>query len=370
MPSSVRTPPVAGVRARACAVVVASAWTACAGPQAPGPVASPGAVPASMTHPAATRDFELRCRAEGVVRCVGFDDMADFRDGEGRTSGITPGASRPAPDEMVKASGKAALRFTIPSRSGANTSGTYFTNFSDDYSVQFGESEEFFVQWRQRFSRELLEARYRGGGGWKLAIVTTGDTPGRKYGSCTAVGIVLQNYYQRGLPILYNSCTGSTSHGPYDGFYERIPGDYRLQNARGRPYCLYSQEASSFFPPHGNCFQLLPDQWMTFQLRVQTGPRVNDEFVGSRITLWAAREGQPSEPVIDWGPYNLSAGRPADAERYGKVWLLPYNTGKDASEAHPEAYTWYDELIVSRRRIADPGTLAGSVPAAPGPRQE
>ena len=70
--------------------------------------------------------------------------------------------------------------------------------------------------------------------------------------------------------------------------------------------------------------------------------------------MWAAREGQPSQFVIQWGPYNLSAGAATDNQRFGKVWLLPYNTGRSTSTSYPVAYTWYDELIVSRNKIADP----------------
>jgi hypothetical protein len=57
---------------------------------------------------------------------------------------------------------------------------------------------------------------------------------------------------------------------------------------------------------------------------------------------------------MDWGPYNLSAGSPSENQKYGKVWLLNYNTGKSSSQAHPTGYVWYDELIISRQRIADP----------------
>jgi len=42
---------------------------------------------------------------------------------------------------------------------------------------------------------------------------------------------------------------------------------------------------------------------------------------------------------------------------------LPYNTGKDASQAHPTAYTWYDELIVSKQRIPDPAVRPSPRPA-------
>jgi hypothetical protein len=108
---------------------------------------------------------------------------------------------------------------------------------------------------------------------------------------------------------------------------------------------------------------------MTFQIQIQTGPRLNDEFVNSYVRMWAAREGQPSELAIDWGPYNLTAGDPIKNQRFGKVWLLPYNTGKDSNHNHPTAYTWYDELIISTSKIADPTHSKGqddnTPPAAP-----
>jgi len=40
--------------------------------------------------------------------------------------------------------------------------------------------------------------------------------------------------------------------------------------------------------------------------------------------------------------------------KYGKVILTPYHTDKDETQRHPIAYVWYDELIISRSRIADP----------------
>lgn len=167
---------------------------------------------------------------------------------------------------------------------------------------------------------------------------------------------MLTNLYYRRFPIMYHSCTGSASHGAYDAFEEPYgtSGDYKLQNARPAPYCLYSQSTTGDFPPQGNCFGYFPDEWMTFQVRIKTGPRVGNEFRNSYITLWMAREGRTSEKVIDWGPYNLSAGPAAENQRYGKVWLTPYNTGKSTAQAYPAAYTWYDELIVYRNPIADP----------------
>jgi len=318
-----------------------------------------GGVPPPPPPPS---DFTTRCSAAGVVKCVGFDQAADIAGGYGANSGIFSGVTTPQLDTAVAASGASSLKMTIPSNSGADTSGSYFTNFSSDLSVQFGENAEFYIQWRQRFSPEFLNTLFVNGGGWKQSIIGTGDQPGKLYFSCTALHVVTQNTYQRGFAQMYNSCTGSASHGAYDPFEESFNGTYKLQNARPSPYCLYSQSSTGFFPPNGNCFGYFPNEWMTFQVGIKTGPRVGDEFTNSFVQMWIARQGQPSELVMNWGPYKLSAGSLTENQKYGKVWLLPYNTGKDAAQTHPVGYIWYDELIISRTRIADPGGVTPPPP--------
>lgn|GEM_PF-1081190 len=333
--------------------------------------AAPPSSPAPAPPPSAPSDFTTRCQAPGVIKCVGFDQPSDIAGDWQSNSGITPGNTTPELDGNTKASGNSSIKFTVPSNSGSDPSGSYFTNFSPDLSIQFGENSEFFVQWRQRFSTEFLSTHFEDGDVWKQIIIGTGDQPAKRYYSCTALEVVVNAYGASApnqFPIMYNSCTGSTSHGAYDGFYEFFPSsDFKLQNARPSPFCLYSQGSTtppSFLPPRGNCLGYFPNEWMTFQVRIKTGPRVADEFTNSFVELWVAREGQPSQQVINWGPYNLTAGAPAENQRFGKVWLTPYNTLKNPAHAHPTAYTWYDELIISRNRIADPG---GSAPAPPPP---
>lgn len=335
----------------------------------PGTTAGPPADTGDDTGPVGSADFDTRCAAPGVVRCVGFDATSDITGTFGDIHGILPGQTTPELDTGVVASGASSLKFTIPTMSPADTSGSYFTNFSDDLSVQFDGDADFFVQWRQRFSPEFIATHYDEGNGWKQAIIGVGDQPGCDAShaisidggghcapSCTELETVVQNTGQRQFAQMYDSCTGSASHGAYDPFEEPFGDfDFELQNARPAPYCLYSQDADgSHFPPAGSCFGYVADEWMTFQVEIQTGPRQGDEFVGSHVRMWIAREGQPSELVLDWGPYNLTAGDPAKLLRYGKVWLLPYHTNKSAAQDHATAYTWYDELIVSTERIADP----------------
>lgn len=127
------------------------------------------------------------------MKCVGFDSASDFNIGAGDAAGPygqnagifapsgTSDYTKAARDTGVKASGSSSLRFTIPAQAGSDSSGSYFTNFSTDLSVLFGENAEFYLQWRQRFSPEMLSTVYAGGGGWKQMIVGAGDVRGGKF---------------------------------------------------------------------------------------------------------------------------------------------------------------------------------------------
>ncbi len=270
-------------------------------------------------------DFATRCAGPGVVQCFGFDSQAEI------APHIACGAACPEWDPSVTASGGGSLRMTVPSRSPADTSGHFQLNFTPGtrhsgvaaaYPVQFGEGEEFFVQWRQRFSPALLETLYDQGGGWKQAIVGEGDRPGDAVYSCTQLEIVVQNTAQRGYAQLYHSC--GAKDGQYQGIFQDGALDY------------------------------VADQWMTFQLHVRIGTWYrNDRNYknDSLIELWVAPQGQTSRRVVSTR-YDLANEKAA--ARYGKIWLLPYHSHKDPAQVHPVAHTWYDELIISRRRIADP----------------
>jgi hypothetical protein len=229
--------------------------------------------------------------------------------------------------DCAVAVGGCSLRFTIPSNSGAGASGSWFVNFSDDFSARFGEGESFYVQWRQRFSRTFLETRFRGGG-WKQAIIGEGDRPGyapdgKVVWSCTQLELVVTNGYMRGHPQMYHSCGGKDRQ--YEG--------------------LWTYRAVAYEP----------DQWMTFQVRVKIGTWYkNDRHYhrNSTVELWVGREGEASRRAVVAEEYDIANTKP-DA-KYGKLWLLPYHSHKDSRQDHPVGYTWYDEVIISRSPIPDP----------------
>lgn len=335
----------------------------------------------------ATDDFATTCAQTGVVKCVSFDTDADFNRGGGGNqgawgmrSGILPpygsgDYSRSMRDTANKANGESSLRFTIPSNTGADTSGSWFTNFSDDLSYQVGPGQEVFIQWRQRFSPEYLSTQYAAtdGGlanGWKLADISAGDltscTPTSGTPSCTTscwdFETVVQNTAQRGLPQMYANCSGPAVYEPLGGYTSNVT----VQNAVN---CLYPTFPS---PP---CIKFVANEWMTFQVHIKVG---HWNTWDSTIQMWVAREGQPSKLVVDCSPTAANPctnGRDGAAAngwylynedptyKIGKVWLLPYHTNKSASQATPVAYTWYDSLIISRNKIPDP--VSGPRPNPP-----
>ncbi len=265
--------------------------------------------------------FEQRCALPGVVRCIGFDDPQKTEPFIYPPWGKED--KRASIDFSVKASGAGSLRFEIPSNTGADTSGSYWQNFAEDMSIHYAEGDEFYVQWRQRFSREMLKTVYREGGGWKQVIIGQGDRPDKTVYSCTPIEIVVQNTYQRGYPQMYHSC------GAKDGRYETIEGGFPVKYRA--------------------------DEWMTFQVHVRVGTWYRNDrnyHRDSMIELWVAREGYQSQLAISRKNYDLASEDPAAG--YGKIWLLPYHSGKNREQTHPVAYTWYDNLIISTTRLPDP----------------
>jgi len=285
-------------------------------------------------------DFQLRCRSKGVIRCFAFDTSDEVLP---RLRPAADGNIHALVDASVKASGAGALRFDIMPHLGANSSGS----FALDFSREFSSGEEFYVQWRQRFDREMITRAFQHGEGWKQAIIGGDGRPLSSAGSCTPNEVVVQNSYQRGFPQMYHSC------GLKDGDYEPLtpavpPSDFLLQDATG---CRYSDQRSA------RCLRYLADQWMTFQVHVKIGKwyvnQSGNYHRDSTVELWVAEENKPSVLVISVPDYDLVHEK--TEEKYGNIWLLPYNTSKDPSENHPVAHTWYDELIISKARIPDPG---------------
>lgn len=281
----------------------------------------------SSDAPAATavdEDFRARCTADGVVLCVGFDSAGDFS-GE-FVNPAADGLVHATMDESVRASGAGSLRFEIPSNSYANSSGYWVSSLGR----RFGPGSTLFMQFRQRFSSEFLDIRYQPEAGWKQFILYT---PGP---SCTSVQLVSINWYLRGLPTMYSACGA-------DGLYVELrDGDHLIQQGDYR--CHRRSQGRK------DCAWYVPDEWMTFSYRVDVGEYGT---ATTRVQAWIGNGSGPLRQFIDFPDLTLEYDDSPD-EGFGVIQLTPYHTGKEASQAHPVAHTWYDELIISSAPIAAP----------------
>jgi hypothetical protein len=239
-----------------------------------------------------------------------------------------------------------------------------------DNSSQFGEGDTFFVQFQVRLSCTMLfrdcdpasprhrkqRRVYRSSGGgktsFKVSIINGGDHPDLPYpvNSCTAQHLVLIEGWN-GIIAGYHSC------GLYDGHYTMVghergselwdfqpkkPGD-----PGGR--CLNRNENEASV----ECVVWPADEWVTITQQVTIGKwarDLNDPARSSNVRIWMQRRGDKPVLVIDYDRNLLAPEKPF--MKYGKIWLLPFMTDKDPLEDLPEAYMWFDELIVSRTPIA------------------
>ena len=338
--------------------------------------------------PAQPASFEERCAEPGVVLCDPLDEgrvrgpgitgrtanatLPDALKGRyrnwrwcGRRGGVTP--QTPVFEDKVKTSGSGALKFVVPTRSAAGDAGHCQINFTPDNSVQFGEGDTFFVQFRVRLSctllftdcdpvsegykkeRRVFRSTGKGGTNFKVSIINAGDHPDLPFpvSSCTAQHLVLVQG-PNGIVAGYHSC------GWYDGYamkvgQERGSALWDSQPKKTARPCV-SRRGSEASP---DCVVWPADEWVTITQQVTIGKwasKSNDPARSSNVRIWMQRQGEQPVLVIDYDRNLKTPEKPF--MKYGKIWLLPYMTNKDPLEEHPEAYMWFDELIVSRAPIA------------------
>lgn len=341
--------------------------------------------------PAQPASFAERCAQPAVVLCDPLDErrvrgvgitnrtsnatLLDALNGHYRdwrwcnhVDGVTP--RTPLFDDQVKTSGSGALKFIVPTRSGAADAGYCQINFTPDNSVQFGEGDTFFVQFRVRMSCTLLftdcdpaspgykrhrrtfRATGNGTTAFKVSIINAGDHRDLQYpvNSCTEQHLVL-GAGPAGIIAGYHSC------GWYDGhqvFIGRLNGSelwdkQPKKGDRSTGHCLDRSEDKALL----ECVVWPADEWVTITQQVTIGKWVttlDDPMRSSNVRIWMQRRGEKPVLVIDYDRNLRAPEKPF--MKYGKIWLLPYMTNKDPLEDHPEAYMWFAELIVSRTPIA------------------
>lgn len=281
----------------------------------------------------ADKDFAARC--VGALVCEGFDDASKFRlvTADGAT-GLYPiyGTSKTGAmqDTSVKSSGSSSLRFDILTRTGDDPAGHYEQAFK-----AMAPGSTFYVQWRQRFDTTFATYDWQKAGqsGTDPKQIVLWDS---SFPPCTAMELTLTRYYGTNAPIIYSQCGDRAAFGNAGVFNQNgniQQGDYTCsQNGTGT--CLKYAD--------------IANKWVTFYEVVKVGA------LGSATTsvqAFVAVDGGPYKRWIWIDNYTLVAG---GGKAFNRAMLTPYMTGKSAAKDHPQAATWYDELIVSEKPIAAP----------------
>lgn len=302
----------------------------------------------------ADADFAARCSAAGVVTCYAFDNTtADvvrnvnlFPDGNGTFRAVV--------DTTTKASGAGSLRFNMPPppHAGANVGGSWVGN----WGRVFSENSTFYVQYRLRLSRNMVESSPYDDYIWKTTIFHYGSQ------TCGSIELTTSNYYGTPIPQLDTDCGSRWMWSTLDGTRHTMSPPLLLQQTDDLA-CEYGTNYLN------TCALFVGDEWMTLYYRVQIG---RWDQANSSIDAWIGREGGPMEQFVRMRNFALSCNAssctssPARDAGYGTVTITPYMTGLPSSvgPANTE-YMWFDEFIVSTQPIAPPiGVVRPNPPSA------
>ena len=293
-------------------------------------------------------DFQARCSAAGVLRCVGWDSASDFSPatgGGGYATGLYPaedGSYEGVQDTSTSVSGGSSLKFVIRPGSvhphGTDPAGYYLVQFGPDGNAhKFGEGSDLYLQFRYRLDPQLLNYDWTqaGGEGWKVFIVW-GPVPGP---SCTDDQFVQENTFQRNIATGYTSC-GQPELSDFSQSPQLLEqGDYN---------CPYSGNPGNYTNPP--CFVYPANTWITEYWHVHIGTWGS---ANSLFEAWVAPQGQALKQFIKLP--NFTFGNSADhTVGLQAIQFTPYFSGANNSTTTPGSAMWFDEFIVSTQPIAAP----------------
>jgi hypothetical protein len=313
--------------------------------------------PPNIARAEVAMPFSERAAQPGVRMAVALSSDAEVMDADRR---FPRGWDRTVAHDPAQD----ALQITIPA-SFATPAVAWAKSLP--YTQQFDAHSEFWLQVEIKWDAGMLTPS-NGGGGIKFFTIDQGDAAdGTRKGSCDndARGDIVAHVFgpqpKHRFPTLYHSCGAillpGNQSGVYDGLYGWDPGrrNYWLQNKISG--CTYGIES---VPP---CVGIDPNVWFTFTIHVAVGTwyRNDGKFHrDSQINLWMGAEGQPSRLLIHRTGYDLLNLGTAVGARYGKVWLLPYDTGRKNSPV--DGHVWYRYLLWSSQPLKDPVTRTDLVP--------
>lgn len=272
--------------------------------------------------------------------------------------------STPSIDTTVKADGNSSLKFTIVNGSFQGDSGWYDWNFKTPGTASglFGNGQEFFIQYKIRLGTGM-SGKFSNGGGIKHDITTQGDSATAQANDCgdspTEVVTVQDQNAAFDGPEVYVNCNGAGS-GPLflQGKATEIVlggianSNFLDQDAGGCPH--YSGRGIPLNDP--TCFNYVENEWFTVQKHIKIGAFGSTNSV---VEQWFAHANNPSVLATNASDAALLNTGGSLTNEYGKISLTPYDT---SATFNVDSAVWYDDLIISTRRIPDPDVGSPNAP--------
>ncbi|MGB6496515.1 MAG: Ig-like domain-containing protein, partial [Candidatus Acidiferrum sp.] len=266
--------------------------------------------------------------------------------------------------DCTNAADGCSLEFTMLPGYFQGEPGWFDYNFNSSLTALYGPGQEFYVQFKERLDPAmLLGSTFTNFEGWKINILSEGDSPTVQAGNCsnTPADFVLISDGTT-FPWIYENCgnDGSTlnfmasAYQPIQLYGPSLPGggNYLDQPATGCPH--YAGQGTPSTDP--SCWNFVGNEWFTVQEHIKIGAYGT---ASSSIDVWVAHQGQPSRLIVNAADAAIVDDGPSVTDKFGKIVLLPYAT---SATWNTTTHVWYDDLIVSNRRIPDPEV---SVPNAP-----
>jgi hypothetical protein len=296
------------------------------------------------------RSFSERCAGHGVLVCEGFDKPGDFVPARWPSSGLYPGGCPTCDfqDTSIKASGKSSYRMEIPGKSGERPAGNWVQHFGK----AFGPGSTFYVQFAFRAdSNWLMNWNTIVGSYPKLSIFHNSTA-----GTCAIEDIVTSNLRAGGAPTMYGEC-GVTSFSTHlDGLTPdpKTNTPYLIQQGFTDPppttgYACHNYDPKPGPPFTGNCFYFHANNWYTLYWIIHVG---NWGQPNSSVEGYVGSTGGQLKKFINAINWTLNSNSPPDSG-FDTVTLTQFMTNAMPT-AHPTAYVWYDDLVVSTEPIPPP----------------
>ena len=264
-----------------------------------------------------------------------------------------------------------ALEFSFKSGDFQAGPGWFNYNFSPSLTALYGQNSEFYVQYKERITSSALSRSSWDSGftDWKMAILREGDSNTTQATNCssTPTDLVLDSdaghIASAVMPWVYVNCGNAGTlnflNSPFQPIqYPLVSGatDLLDQPASGGPHYGSGVNGSTVPVTDPTAWNFTANEWFTIQAHVKIGTW---NTATSVIEMWACHQGQPCRLVTNAADAALNDTGGSVTDKFGAIVLLPYATG--ATWLTNVNY-WYDDLIVSNRRIPDPDVATPNAP--------